>query len=51
MCVVRLKTDFTEEVLDEEMTKHRYRLEHLIYSVALRRLMKARMEPLTLTTR
>ena len=43
VCGAALKTDFTEEVLDEEMTKHRYRLQYLIYSVALRRLMKARM--------
>lgn len=43
VCGAAMKRDFTEEVLDEEMTKHRYRLQYLIYSVALRRLMKARM--------
>lgn len=43
VCGATKKRDFTAAVLDEEMTKHRYRLQYLIYSVALRRLMKARL--------
>lgn len=34
---------FTQEAMDQEMTRHHYRLQYLIYLVALRRLLKARL--------
>lgn len=36
---------FTQEAMDREMTRHHYRLQYLIYLVALRRLLKARLGP------
>lgn len=42
---VRTQADFTEPVMAEEMRVHRYRLQYLIYLVALRRFLKARLGP------
>ena len=42
---VRRAADFTQAVMAEEMTKHHYRLQYLIYLVALRRFLRARLGP------
>ncbi|MBP3439484.1 MAG: UvrD-helicase domain-containing protein [Sutterella sp.] len=42
---VRRAADFTQEVMAAEMTKHHYRLQYLIYLVALRRFLRARLGP------
>lgn len=40
---VRTQADFTQHVMSDEMRVHRYRLQYLIYLVALRRFLKARL--------
>ena len=40
---VRSQADYTEAVMAEEMTKHHYRLQYLLYLVALRRFLKKRL--------
>lgn len=40
---VNCAEDYTEEVMAAEMTKHHYRLQYLIYLVALRRFLKLRL--------
>ena len=40
---VRTQADFTQQVMSDEMRVHRYRLQYLIYLVALRRFLKARL--------
>ena len=42
---VKKQSDFTALVMAEEMRVHRYRLQYLIYLVALRRFLKARLGP------
>ena len=40
---MRTQADFTQHVMSDEMRVHRYRLQYLIYLVALRRFLKARL--------
>ena len=41
--LVSAPEDFTQSVMADEMTHHRYRLQYLIYLVALRRFLKVRL--------
>lgn len=41
--LVSTPEDFTQSVMADEMTHHRYRLQYLIYLVALRRFLKVRL--------
>lgn len=40
---VKKAADFTQEVMADEMNRHHYRLQYLIYLVALRRFLRARL--------
>ncbi len=43
VCGAEKRSDFTAQAIDAEMAKHHYRLQYLIYAVALRRHLKARL--------